>query len=185
MQIAELIKILNLELENDLLVASLSKANTTDIWDAAAKASLSAVKFYLMENPNSINKKDENYGDYTLLHYASENGSFEMVKFLISQGSEIDPMDSFKNRTPLMLAAWNGHLSIVEYLIDHGAKVNKRNKYRAPVLQYAIEGDHLDVVKLLIERGANQNLKDRHGRTSLEYAHLFDKPLIVNYLSSI
>jgi ankyrin repeat protein len=57
------------------------------------------------------------------LSNACSHGQFEMVKFLVENGSDINQKNA-KNITPIMLAAANGHKSIVEFLISRGAKIS-------------------------------------------------------------
>src|SRR5574342_1074130 len=63
-----------------------------------------------------------NIKNVDLLINSSGLGYFQIVKYLISHGVDVNG-ESFS--TPLYAASTNGHLKIVKYLIYHGADVNK------------------------------------------------------------
>merc|ERR1719300_509018 len=108
------------------------------------------------------------------LHLAVENGHLDTVKFLVSQGADID--------TPLVTAAryagegplslQTARMEIVEYLLDQGADVNNVK----PLEDAVVENfwGHRDVnataraetVKVLLSRGANVNAQNPEDRST-------------------
>lgn len=168
-------------------VASLTtfRDNTTDIWNAAKNGSLPAVKYFYKEDPSNVNKKNKNDGNSTPLHYASREGHFEIVQFLISKGAETDPVESGYMATPLIKAARYGHLFIVKYLLDNGANINHQTQFNDTPLQWAVSENYLDIVKLLCEKGADLNLKGVQDNTPLDLAKEKNFRPIIDYLSSL
>ncbi|KAJ7137322.1 ankyrin repeat-containing domain protein [Mycena filopes] len=62
-----------------------------------------------------INAKD--LEEKTVIHYASMQGSLEIMKYLVREGVKHNARDKF-GRTSLHYAARNGHLKIVQYLVQ-------------------------------------------------------------------
>merc|ERR1712198_59463 len=54
------------------------------------------------------------------LHYASDYGHLEVIKYLCSKGSKVDGKDKH-GITPVLAAIWEGHTSCVKYLLESGA----------------------------------------------------------------
>lgn len=161
------------------------KDDTKNIWEAVEKGSLLGVKYWLNQDPKNVNKKNKNFRDETPLMYACARGSLEIVKYLISQGAEINDTSKYGN-TSLIIASYAGYMPIVKYLLDKEVNINQqdtKNKFTA--LHWAINNDQLDIVKILIENGADINLKDNKDRTSIAYAKALNRLSIERYLSSI
>ena len=57
----------------------------------------------------------------SLLHYACEKGSLQIVQFLVRNNSLINIKNN-DGETPLQLAEKNGHQEVVNFLIQKGAK---------------------------------------------------------------
>jgi ankyrin repeat protein len=69
-----------------------------------------------------------NADDETPLDLASGCGNFEVARFLIEHGADVNCRDK-RGWTPLHTAARNGHLDIVRMLLDHGLDVQVQNGY--------------------------------------------------------
>ena len=64
-----------------------------------------------------VNKEAEDDDGYTALHYASENGHYKLVKYLI--GSHVNKKaQNIRGWTALHCASYKGHMRTVKYLID-------------------------------------------------------------------
>ena len=159
------------------------KENAKDIWDAAAIGSLPAVIFFLKEDPNNINKNEDNDYNWTPMIQASRNGHLKIVQYLLVNGADIDGVNSYGN-TALMWATLKGHTSIVEFLLEKGAKINLQSISNRTALHYAVDGNKLDIVKILIHNGANQDLKDENGKTPLDWAKKLRRTSILEFLTS-
>ena len=82
----------------------------------------------------------------------------------------INPIETFKNRTPLHYAAEQGKLAVCNQLISNGANVNTLDYANETPLHYAARIGSVDVCKLLISNGANINAFDVIDWTPLHYA---------------
>ncbi len=57
----------------------------------------------------------------TFLHWASEKGRLEAVRFLVQHGSEVNAQNNTQE-TALHQSARHGHTKIVQYLVSAGCK---------------------------------------------------------------
>ena len=89
----------------------------------------------------------------TPLHDAAENGSLDIAKLLINEGSEVDLEDK-DGRTPLHYAAGMGgdqSFEIVRLLIEAGANVNKKNNDGETALSSVARLNDLPLAIYLVE----------------------------------
>jgi hypothetical protein len=82
----------------------------------------------------------------SVLRIASRYGHLEMVKYLISEGANVN--DNI-NHTPILGAAQHGHLEIVKYLISKGSKFDFVDFFGCSPLSWAAWKGHVDIVKYL------------------------------------
>ena len=112
---------------------------------------------------------------WTALHFAANEGHFEVVEFLLKH-PEIDkePASSI-NRTPLHLAAIRGHTNIVRMLIEHPGKPHVDKNFKDfdenTPLHYASEYGHFEcIIYLVKEAQADAFLKNKFGYTPSDIA---------------
>ena len=90
---------------------STSNPVLTFIW-AASQGDLSEARRSL------VTGVDINKGDYdlrTALHLAAAEGQFDMVKYLVSKGADVNVKDRWNN-TPIVDAKTKNHQDIVDFL---------------------------------------------------------------------
>jgi len=100
-------------------------------------------KRYLEQNPPDIFLKG--WMDDTPLHIASLYGNFEMVKYLVENGADVNAERSGIYATPL---CWADNFEIAKYLLDNGASMNDSELF------LTTNKDKVEVVDLLLSRGA-------------------------------
>ncbi|KAL2652574.1 hypothetical protein R1flu_020702 [Riccia fluitans] len=142
------------------------------IWEGAEKGNRSF--FDELTEPQILKALTlRNEDGRSILHVASSNGHFEVVK-LLSHG--VDPAVSGVNAcddegwTPLQSASSGGKGAVVEALLAAGADVNLANKGGRTPLHYAASKGHADIASMLISCGAKVNRKDKVGCTALHRA---------------
>ncbi|WP_264729841.1 ankyrin repeat domain-containing protein [Wolbachia endosymbiont (group B) of Episyrphus balteatus] len=121
----------------------------------------------------------------TALHWAAENGYYEVVHSLLSNGAEINVKIDREDFTPLNAAVVGGHYDIVALFLEKGADIHTKatGKYAGYTsLHFAAEKNHLDIVKLLLDYRADVNAKDDSGKTPLHNAAENGHLEIVKYL---
>ena len=95
-----------------------------------------------------------NSADDYALRIASLNGHLDVVKCLISHGSNIHT----NNDEALRWASKNGHLAVVEYFIMNGADIHAADDY---ALVEASENGHTAIVKYLEDYIENKKKRSK------------------------
>jgi len=134
---------------------------------------------YFLSQGSDVNAKDSD-GGIAALHWAVRT-DIEPVKFLVSNGANVNAKREYDGCTPLMYAVMDGQVEIVKFLVSQGADVNVKAKSpggrEATPLEMAKEG-----LEALGSQRMPDNLpkeiQDRIGRMKTEL------PEIVEYLSS-
>ena len=106
------------------VLQSAAAEQTVDIWTAAAKGNLEAVKQQLAEGKDA-NAKAPSIG-VTPLMAAAITGQSDAARLLLAKGAKPDIKDNHGS-TALHMAAFFGHIDILKALVAKGADVNVRN----------------------------------------------------------
>ena len=94
---------------------------------------------------------------------AAKTGDVEAVRAYIKYGADIEQIDEFQGKTPLLWASQQDQPEVVKALLSAGANPNARASVGGSTpLKIAAYNGHINVVKILLEGGANPNLKDTH-----------------------
>ncbi|OEJ14534.1 hypothetical protein BFL38_05715 [Brachyspira hampsonii] len=122
--------------------------------------------------------------DYTPLMIAALRNDYDMVKFLVEKGADVNAKTHSEHssvETPLLLSLDNEHpdyryyyyknenSSAAEFLINNGADINVTNEDGETPLMYASKVHNIKVVELLIQKGADINAFNDYGNTALIY----------------
>jgi ankyrin repeat protein len=156
-----------------LLVSHGAQANSEDwgcrtpLMRASSLGHLGVVQ-RLLQVVGAERLKDTDWNGSTVLHCAAEGGNAEVVKLLLSHGSEANDKD-ISGKTALMTAATKGHLGVVQQLLQVMGEqgLTDRDVRGSTVLHHAAVGDHEEVVEFLLGNGAQANSKDNKGLTPL------------------
>lgn len=112
---------------------------------------------YLVDHGANVDIVD---GEKTFIGSFIENGSMEMIKYLIEHSSDIN----FKNNkyySYLMTAVICNRIDAVQYLVEAGIDIHSENKNGDTALKIAIQLGNLDIMNYLMEKGAKFNYNDR------------------------
>lgn len=109
------------------------------------------------------------------LHWAAINNRLAVVKFLISQGVDVNCQAEKLHSTPLHWAARYGYVYIVDYLIAFGADMNLKDDQGFNLLHLAVNSSNIMLVAyvlfFIVARGLlDINTQDPNGRTALLWA---------------
>jgi ankyrin repeat protein len=95
----------------------------------------------------------------TPLHMAAIEGSVDIVRFLITQGADVNAVNN-RGQTPLHMACYYNRLDIVKYLVSRGADIDAGTEHTQTPLLFAIFNDHIEVIKYLLSQGSDVNARD-------------------------
>jgi ankyrin repeat protein len=146
-----------------LLILSAHAIGAT-IFEAINDNNLEEIKNIITENPDVINERDDRYCDP--LTVASIAGNLEIMKYLISQGADINTIDR-EGSNLLHNAAANGHLEVVKYLLDQGFDINAEDANGNTAILFASGKDNIVLIQYLIDHGASLDLESVDGRTCM------------------
>ncbi|ORX83059.1 ankyrin [Anaeromyces robustus] len=99
----------------------------------------------------NINSQDE--VGHTPLIYAIHRGNFNIIKYLIEHGADIQIVN--RKIETLKTIIDRGQLNILDYLINKKLDINSKDKEGHTLLAYAIKSRKIEVIKYLIDHGAN------------------------------
>lgn len=129
---------------------------------------LEKVKFLIEKEGVDINCRNR-YG-YRPLHHAAWRGNYELVEYLVSNGSEMDAkLGSNDTTTALTFAVMRNHFEIAKFLIEKGAETNTVSDKRN-LLDRAISTDNTDLVSLVLNNGYDVNFYNPEGLPPISMA---------------
>lgn len=169
---------------NSLLLKGVSP-NTTDprgepMLNLAIKERSNDVIALLIANKATDVDLSNKYGE-TPLMIASIDGNLPVVKMLVEQRkARIDHI----GWTPLHYASAKGHLDVAQYLLANGAIVDSLSLGDTTPLMMAVQSGNEPLIKLLLDKGADLQIRNSVGLSAIDIAVIYDKPWIVDGLSS-
>lgn len=139
------------------------------------------VKALLMHDPDLLNKVGDNGN--TPIHIAASSGSLEILRYLISQGADMN-IESSLGLTLLHVAAYSNQLPILQLLIEeYGVAVTSTIKNGATCLHIACAAGNIDIVHYLWANFPElHTIRDSNGNAPLHIAVTNNKLDIVKYL---
>ncbi len=115
------------------------------------------------------------------LRFAALNGDLRQVKYLVTQGADVNCTDS-TGVTPLMAAAQDGHYLVVKYLVSEGAKLNECMNGGNTALLLAVQNGRLEVFKFLKCNDALVNVRNNDGQSILLLAAMYGHLSLVKHI---
>lgn len=151
---------------------------------AIKKNELDTIK-YLINNNDGLLDIVTTFG--TFLHDASMYGMYDVAKYLVECGIDINKKGGVRDSSALTIAAFKGYKNIVELLYENGTHLDVSSFDRNPLIA-AIYNGHLDVVRFLVEKGidlkAYYAIGDLEKVDAYEYARQYGQTEIANYLKA-
>ena len=146
----------------------------------AIKDKSNDVVAYLLNNQTTDVDISNKFGE-TPLMIASIEGNLPVVKALVQgRKAKIDHI----GWTPLHYACARGQLEVAQYLLANGAIVDSMSPGNTTPLMMAVQSGNEQLIKLLLDKGADLQIKNNNGFTAIDIAVIYEKPWIVEGLSS-
>lgn len=135
--------------------------------DLAAFKGDASVLWILLDRINQLkDNKLQREGSTALLH-AAKRGHQSVVQVLLSNGIEIDAIDS-QGLTALAHALICKRWDMVQFLLRQGASISIQDQTGSTVLHHSIRANGgSDTIRMLLEAGVDQDVQDSRGRTAL------------------
>ena len=110
----------------------------------------------------------------TPLMWASGEGSFDIVKILVTGGADVN-LKIKTGYTALMISSVSiegigENMDIIRYLVKSGADINVRSNDNTTALMIAAQNGNLAAVSFYISKGTDMNAKNDEGLTALTLA---------------
>jgi ankyrin repeat protein len=157
-----------------------AQEKTKSIFDMARSGTVAEVKDLMKQDPNIINKTNEN--GFSPLILACYRGNIEVADFLMDKVKDIIYNSSMG--TALMAVVYKGDLQLTQKLLDNKSDVNTMDSQGTTPLIFASKLGNTEMVKLLLKYNADKNIKDKQGNTAFEYAVLSKKSELINQLKN-
>jgi len=143
--------------------------NTPLIW-AARNGKLNIVKFLVEQHQFPLDV--QNFDAETALSAAVVEGHYDIVKFLIERGANIN-LGNCRSETPLHLAVVLGNLEIARLIVEEGAQVDTEDDCGDTPLHFAVREDKTDMVSYLLSVGANPEHTNQDDESPAELVEMF------------
>lgn len=175
-------------MKNILLIISIflsfsvasAQEKAKSIFDIARSGTVTEVKDLMKQDPDIINKTNEN--GFSPLILACYRGNVEVADFLMDKVKDINYNSSMG--TALMAVVYKGDLKLTQKLLDHKSYINTMDSQGTTPLIFASKLGNTEMVKLLLKYNADKNIKDKQGNTAFEYAVLSKKLELINQLKN-
>ena len=131
-------------------------------------------------SPNSRNKAGVH-----LLGIAARSGNLESVRFLLSNGVELNLQADDRGTSALIDSVMAKHLNIMLDLIAAGADLNIKSRDGQTALVVAVGAGDEKMVEALLAAGADPDITDSLGASARKYAMLFKKEAITTLFNTL
>ncbi|XP_042912269.1 alpha-latroinsectotoxin-Lt1a-like [Parasteatoda tepidariorum] len=164
-----------------------SEISCDPLQTAASEGQLEIVEYLVEEAAYHVS---ENRNGQTALCNAMEKGHYDVVKYLVSKGAEIDGDCSIgsKEYTPLIYAIEYKNMEIFTFFVSRISDINRKDIFQNTPLYYSSSLNCLECVMHLIEtkeRTINLNALNSNNKTALEAAYEKQNLEISKYLQGL
>jgi len=113
----------------------------------------------------------QNYDGETALSVAVMNNSYEIAKFLIDRGADLNTSNC-RCESPLHEAVVLGNMDITRLLIDGGSYMDSEDECGETPLHFAVREDQVEAVDYLLSVGADADHSNHDDETPAELADM-------------
>lgn len=175
-------------MKNILLIISIflsfsvasAQEKAKSIFDIARTGTLAEVKDLMKQDPDIINKINEN--GFSPLILACYRGNTEVAKFLMDHVKDVN----YKSQEGTALAGLSVKYNkeLTTYLLSKNADPNIADSTGATPLFWAVKFGNKELIELLLKHKADKSRKDSMGMTPFEYALQTNNKEIINLLKN-
>ncbi|ETS76342.1 hypothetical protein PFICI_11729 [Pestalotiopsis fici W106-1] len=107
---------------------------------------------------------------------AADNNRFDIMKFLLEEGADIEQVHLASNQTALLCAVEENAHECIELLFKYKANYTHMNFQQETILHLAAQGADLETINILAKqdlRGLDPAVRNASGKTALEIQELY------------
>jgi ankyrin repeat protein len=113
------------------------------------------------------------------IHYAIDGGNCDTIEYMVTDGADINDIDSVNGWTPLLRAAsLNAKADVARVLIKYDADLNVADINHKTALMVATINGNLPFVQVLVTHGADLYTLNEYGKSLYELAIAMDRKVI-------
>lgn len=173
------IEVIELLIERGAKVDEQNESEKTALMLAAFYGRLHLVKV-LRQYDASFEMRDNS--GMCPLHYAIDGGNCDTIEYMVTDGADINAVDTVNGWTPILRAAsLNAKADVARVLIKYGADLNLADNNQKTALMIATINGNLPFVQVLVTHGADLYAKNEYGKTLYELAIAMDRKTIIRY----
>lgn len=170
--------------QKDIAELFIQMGAQVDIFSAAAAGKLETLKALISESPKKANQYSAD--GYPLIGLACTFGQMDCVRYLISQGADVNAVaQNSLQIMPLHAAAAANRTDIVRLLLENGAEVNALRQDGFSAIHEAVQKGNLEMTELLIQYRADPALKTAGGKSAINLAYANRQVEIIQFLESL
>ena len=170
--------------QKDIAELFIQMGAQVDIFSAAAAGKLETLKALISESPKKANQYSAD--GYPLIGLACTFGQMDCVRYLISQGADVNAVaQNSLQIMPLHAAAAANRMDIVRLLLENGAEVNALRQDGFSAIHEAVQKGNLEMTELLIQYRADPALKTAGGKSAINLAYANRQVEIIQFLESL
>jgi len=138
---------------NAMAARALTDDESVEFTGAVNDGDLTLVKKYV-ESGVDVNAT---YFAWSPVQMAASKGQFEVVKYLVEHGANINYVHPVTQWTAFMDAAYIGEEKTVKYLAEKGADINKKGRGDVSTIRYVRDTGNDKMVDLLLSLGVKDD----------------------------
>ncbi|XP_042907879.2 uncharacterized protein [Parasteatoda tepidariorum] len=162
------VKIVWLLLAKGAIYDTPNSFNRIPLESAVLSKNLQLVRLFIEKKQLDVNYTNAN--GHTLLHLASEVGSFEIASYLIKKGADVNVLNK-ENLKPIHITVKHGNLSVMALLYKYMSLNQAANTVHVEsLLHFAVTEEKFELVQYLISKKVNMNSSDDAGIMPLHVA---------------
>ena len=138
----------------------------------------------ILEFFKNVQKEARDSKGNTMFLNACQCENFSYIKFLVSNGCEIDVRNN-DGKGALHYLAERGEFRSFQFILESGCDFDKRDNDGRTPLHVAVANNQIEMVKMLVAKGCNRKIKDNLGGTPLDLAIYLENEEIIKFLYEI
>lgn len=138
-------------------------------WNELHKAVYSGDTQVVLQQLKQYNINSTTNAGLTPLHMAVKKRDLNMVKFLLSNGADVDAQDN-KGFSVLYYAVLQNNIPIARYLLQNEADTGLKNNIGNAPMHNIAYNSRFEMLELFMFFGANANIENNYGMKPYDFA---------------